>query len=58
VIDAIKVVRSQWQESKDLFRTVADYDVTNVSKKVLRIVMSYVAYVDRTVWRRMPEKEI
>jgi len=52
VIDAIKVVRSQWDESKDLFRTVADYNVDNVSKKVVRIVMSYVDYVNRTVWHK------
>jgi UDP-N-acetylglucosamine 2-epimerase (non-hydrolysing) len=52
VIEAIKAVRTQWEESKDQFRTVADYNVSNVSKKVLRIVMSYVDYVNRTVWSK------
>jgi UDP-N-acetylglucosamine 2-epimerase len=52
VIEAIKAVRTQWEESKDQFRTVADYNVSNVSKKVLRIVMSYVDYINRTVWSK------
>ncbi len=52
VIEAIKTVTAQWGESAQPFRTVADYDVPNVSKKVVRIVMSYVDYINRTVWRK------
>jgi len=52
VIAAIKTVTMQWNETTPSFKTVADYDVTNVSKKVVRIVMSYVDYVNRTVWRK------
>lgn len=32
------------------FRLVTDYDTDNVSKKVLRIIMSYTEYINRTVW--------
>jgi UDP-N-acetylglucosamine 2-epimerase (non-hydrolysing) len=52
VLDAIKTVTTQWSDSDKSFRTVADYDVTNVSKKVVRIVMSYVDYINRTVWHK------
>jgi len=52
VLDAIKTVTTQWQDSGQPFRTVADYDVPNVSKKVVRIVMSYVDYINRTVWHK------
>ena len=54
VLDAIKTVTTQWQDSGQSFRTVADYDVSNVSKKVVRIVMSYVDYINRTVWHKAP----
>jgi UDP-N-acetylglucosamine 2-epimerase (non-hydrolysing) len=52
VLDAVKTVRAQWEESPHRFRTVADYDADNVSKKVVRIVMSYTDYVNRTVWHK------
>ena len=29
-----------------------DYDVDNVSKKVLRIILSYTDYINRTVWHK------
>ncbi len=58
VIEAIKTVTSQWDESGQTFRQVADYDVTNVSKKVVRIVMSYVDYVNRNVWHKTPIEKL
>jgi UDP-N-acetyl-L-fucosamine synthase len=35
-----------------LLRQVADYAIPNVSDKVLRIILSYTDYVNRTVWRK------
>ena len=52
VLAAIRMVRTQWEDSDQPFRTVGDYDVSNVSKKVARIVTSYVDYVNRTVWSK------
>ena len=52
VLKSIEVVTSQPAESSSLFRTVGDYDVDNVSQKVLRIILSYTEYVNRTVWHK------
>ena len=52
VIYAIDIVTSQDREGTSGFRMVSDYDVDNVSKKVVRIIVSYVDYVNRTVWSK------
>lgn len=50
VIDAINVVRRQWSGEKHRFRLIEDYDTDNVSQKVVRIILSYTDYINRTVW--------
>lgn len=52
VLESVAVVVKQHSSAKRRFRLVPDYDVDNVSKKVLRIILSYTDYVNRTVWRR------
>ncbi|MDP2865866.1 MAG: UDP-N-acetyl glucosamine 2-epimerase, partial [Elusimicrobiota bacterium] len=52
VLESVAVVVKQHSAAKRRFRLVPDYDVDNVSKKVLRIILSYTDYVNRTVWRR------
>lgn len=52
VLNSIEVVTSQFAESSSRFRTVADYNVDNVSDKVLRIILSYTDYVNRVVWKK------
>ena len=51
VINSIKVVMAQQAAGGGEVCTVADYDVDNVSRKVLRIIFSYTDYVNRTVWK-------
>jgi UDP-N-acetylglucosamine 2-epimerase (non-hydrolysing) len=51
VLNAIEVVTEQRAEADGrAFRLVPDYDAGRVSAKVVRIVLSYVEYVRRTVW--------
>lgn len=52
VLHAIDVVTAQSSPDRRVFDLVSDYRVDNVSKKVLRIIMSYTDYVNRTVWFR------
>jgi UDP-N-acetylglucosamine 2-epimerase (non-hydrolysing) len=52
VLKSIEVVTSQHNASPGRFRIVEDYDVDNVSAKVLRIILSYTDYVNRTVWKK------
>lgn len=52
VLDSIEIVTSQYSRKNREFCLVPDYDVNNVSKKVLRIIMSYTDYINRTVWKK------
>lgn len=52
ILNAISVVTEQYAENQQGFHTVFDYDVDNVSKKVVRIILSYTNYVNRIVWRK------
>ena len=51
VIEAIEIVTKQHHKNR-IMKVVSDYDVDNVSKKVLRIILSYTDYVNRTVWHK------
>lgn len=48
ILDSIKIVTEQ----KEKMRVVQDYDVDYISYKVVRIIMSYTEYINRTVWRK------
>jgi UDP-N-acetyl-L-fucosamine synthase len=51
VLQALQILESQQRGAHRLLRPVADYDATNVSDKVLRIICSYTDYVRRNVWK-------
>jgi len=50
VLDAIDVVLSQHDPAGVRMQMVADYQTGPVSKQVTRVVLSYVDYINRTVW--------
>jgi len=51
VLQALAILASQGRGDQRTLRQVADYSMPNVSEKVLRIILSYTDYVQRTVWR-------
>ena len=55
VIRAIQIVMAQAsrRNTGPLFPAlVGDYDVPNVSQKIVRLILSYTDYVNRTVWKK------
>lgn len=53
ILQALEVLGSQPRGAQRLMRPVADYSMPNVSDKVLRIILSYTDYVNRTVWKKI-----
>lgn len=52
VIQAVDVASCHNKISQRIIKPVKDYESNNVSKKILRIIISYVDYVNRTVWKK------
>ena len=52
VMQALKILENQSFGDARLLNQVQDYSMPNVSEKVVRIIHSYVDYVNRTVWKK------
>jgi UDP-N-acetyl-L-fucosamine synthase len=52
VLDAVRVIVAQHDRKDQVMQPVADYDGGLVSQKILRIVLSYTDYINRTVWSK------
>ncbi|MBI4807418.1 MAG: UDP-N-acetylglucosamine 2-epimerase (non-hydrolyzing) [Nitrosomonadales bacterium] len=52
VLDAVRVIVAQHDKTRRVMPPVQDYEAGPVSKQVLRVVLSYVDYVNRTVWSK------
>ena len=50
IIESIEVITKQSKIKSP--KIVKDYDLENVSIKVVRIILSYIDYVNRTVWKK------
>ena len=49
IFQGLEVLTTQ---KEDTLRQVSDYSMPNVSDKVLRIILSYTDYVNKTVWKK------
>ena len=52
VVHAVEIATAHNSQDIRLIKPVKDYEVDNVSTKILRIIVSYVDYVNRTVWHK------
>ncbi|RKE04606.1 non-hydrolyzing UDP-N-acetylglucosamine 2-epimerase [Marinifilum flexuosum] len=52
ILQSIEVVEAHFNENIESIKTVFDYETNNVSKKMLRIILSYTDYINRTVWKK------
>ena len=52
VLQSMTVLEQQSFGEKRILREVADYSMPNVSDKVVRIILSYTDYINRTVWNK------
>lgn len=52
VHQGLNILRSQSRGPNRTMQIVRDYDVLNVSEKVVRIIHSYVDYVNRFTWKK------
>lgn len=52
VLDAVNIITSEHNRETRVIPLVADYESPVVSKQVLRVVASYVDYINRTVWSK------
>jgi UDP-N-acetyl-L-fucosamine synthase len=52
VLNAVRITLAHHSQDKSAMRWIQDYENPSVSKQVLRIVESYIDYVNRTVWQK------
>ena len=51
ILQALEIVADQGRGDSRTLRPVADYQMPNVSDKIVRIILSYTDYVRREVWK-------
>ena len=48
----LEILKYQMRDGNRNINIVKDYDVNNVSEKILRIIQSYTDFVNRVVWKK------
>ncbi len=51
IIQALEILNSQKRDDFRSLKLVNDYNVDNVSEKILRVILSYTDYVKKNIWK-------
>ena len=52
VLDAVRMVTTHHVRDKRVIPVIQDYQPGSVSKQIVRVVLSYIDYINRTVWSK------
>ena len=52
VLDAVRMVTTHHVRDKRVIPVIQDYQPGPVSKQIVRVVLSYTDYINRTVWSK------
>ncbi len=52
IFKAVEIVTKQFEENEQCIQRVKDYVVDNVSKKIVRLIVSYTEYINKKVWSK------
>ena len=52
VFQALEVLSSQKRDQNRSLKLVEDYNVDNVSEKVIRIIISYTDFIKKNIWKK------
>ena len=51
ILQALEILSCQESNSERTLNLVKDYNVSNISEKILRIIISYTDYVRKKIWK-------
>ena len=51
IIQALEILDSQKRDEFRSLKLVKDYNVDNVSEKIIRVILSYTDYVKKNIWK-------
>lgn len=57
IIQSIDIITKQHLKYQDQIKVISDYDVENVSSKILRIILSYTEYINNFIWKKNLSKK-
>ena len=52
ILQTIELIKFQERGEKRDLKIVKDYDLDNVSEKIIRIILSYTDYVNKFIWKK------